>query len=152
MEALCLFSGGTKSTVALAWAVSVYPRVATLAFNYPSRPALERPAAREIAARYYVKHIEVDVSFMEIFSEVDNPREERGSSSAIRRLVFDAVALSIAKQIGAIARVAGYAEPDGSRLSIAGIELQLPLLGKSGSEILRMGQSLLAPLEFSARV
>jgi 7-cyano-7-deazaguanine synthase in queuosine biosynthesis len=174
-NALCLFSGGRNSTVALAWAVANYPRVATVSLNYPSRPALERVAAREIAARYLVRHIEIDASFLAIAKEVDESPHAGGSRSQIRVLVFHAIALSIAEQIEADVVVAGNAQSDGStfrnaegnyitqiydmanrmvevsgRHSAVNAVLQLPLINKPDWEITELGQSLSAPLEFSS--
>lgn len=66
MKALVLFSGGVDSTTCLAIAVDKYgaDEVLALSVSYGQKHSRELEAARAIAARYGVKHRELDLSVM----------------------------------------------------------------------------------------
>ena len=66
MKALVLFSGGVDSTTCLAIAVDKYgaEEVLALSVGYGQKHSKELEAARAIAARYGVKHRELDLSVM----------------------------------------------------------------------------------------
>ena len=66
MKALVLFSGGVDSTTCLAIAVDKYgaDEVLALSVGYGQKHSKELEAARAIAARYGVKHRELDLSVM----------------------------------------------------------------------------------------
>jgi 7-cyano-7-deazaguanine synthase len=178
MKAICLFSGGKDSTVALAWSVENYAEVMTLSFNYRKRPTCERVAAREISARLFVKHIEIDLPFIttvgEVEKDLNGPPVTEAPYLPMRDLVFHSIALSIAESAHADAIVAGHIKSDGNLYratthdyltriySVANsgtyayggspavhIELQLPLIEKTGTEVIQLGQALMAPLELS---
>ena len=66
MKALVLFSGGVDSTTCLAIAVDKYgaEEVLALSVGYGQKHSKELEAARAIAAKYGVKHRELDLSVM----------------------------------------------------------------------------------------
>ena len=71
MKALVLFSGGVDSTTCLGIAVNKYgaDEVLTLSLYYGQKHSRELEAARKIAARYSVKHKELDLAL--IFADSD---------------------------------------------------------------------------------
>ena len=71
MKALVLFSGGVDSTTCLGIAVNKYgaDQVLALSLYYGQKHSRELEAARDIAARYSVKHKELDLAL--IFSDSD---------------------------------------------------------------------------------
>lgn len=71
MKALVLFSGGVDSTTCLGIAVNKYgaDEVLALSLYYGQKHSRELEAARKIAARYGVKHKELDLAL--IFADSD---------------------------------------------------------------------------------
>ena len=71
MKALVLFSGGVDSTTCLGIAVNKYgaDQVLALSLYYGQKHSRELEAARKIAARYGVKHKELDLAL--IFADSD---------------------------------------------------------------------------------
>ena len=71
MKALVLFSGGVDSTTCLGIAVNKYgaEEVLALSLYYGQKHSRELEAARKIAARYGVKHKELDLAL--IFADSD---------------------------------------------------------------------------------
>ena len=71
MKALVLFSGGVDSTTCLGIAVNKYgaDEVLALSLYYGQKHSRELEAARKIAARYGVKHKELDLAL--IFTDSD---------------------------------------------------------------------------------
>ena len=71
MKALVLFSGGVDSTTCLGIAVNKYgaDEVLALSLYYGQKHSRELEAARKIAARYGVKHNELDLAL--IFADSD---------------------------------------------------------------------------------
>ena len=71
MKALVLFSGGVDSTTCLGIAVNKYGagQVLALSLYYGQKHSRELEAARKIAARYGVKHKELDLAL--IFADSD---------------------------------------------------------------------------------
>jgi 7-cyano-7-deazaguanine synthase len=178
MKAICLFSGGKDSTVALAWSVANYAEVIALSFNYPARPTSERVAAREVSARLLVRYIEVELPFIKIAAEIASglggPPQTEAAYSPMRNLVFHSIALSVAETLRAEVIVAGHIKSDGNAYRdatrdyleaiytvansgtypfggrpAARIELQLPLIDRTDAEVLILGETLSAPVEFS---
>jgi 7-cyano-7-deazaguanine synthase len=178
MRAICLFSGGKDSTVALVWAIGRYSEVIALSFDYPTRPTLERAASRDIANRLGVKHVEIDLPFLAVASEIARlgagPPQTEAAYSPMRNLIFHSIALAVAEQHRAGAVVAGHIHSDGTAYrdatseyleriySIANsgtypfggqpaahIYLSLPVIDEADAQIIALGRELGAPLELS---
>jgi 7-cyano-7-deazaguanine synthase len=131
LSALVLFSGGQDSTVCLAWALSRYPRVETVGFDYGQRHRVEldvRPRILEkIAAlnpewkgRLGEDHIiRLDalgeISQTALTREVEIEMGENGLPTSFvpgRNLVFLTFAGALAYRRGAQDIVAGMCETD----------------------------------------
>ena len=71
MKALVLFSGGVDSTTCLGIAVNKYgaDQVLALSLYYGQKHSRELEAARKIAARYGVKHKELDLALIFVDSD-----------------------------------------------------------------------------------
>lgn len=130
-SALVLFSGGQDSTTCLAWALSHYPRVETLGFDYGQRHAVElelRPALiasmrtlrPEWAARLGEDHL-LDLSLLGEISETALTRDTEiamqtnGLPNTFvpgRNLLFITVAAALAYRRGLQVLVGGMCETD----------------------------------------
>lgn len=129
--ALVLFSGGQDSTTCLAWALSRYPQVETLGFDYGQRHAIEltrRPAllsalralTPEWAARLGEDHL-LDLSLLGEISDTALTRkteilmQENGLPTTFvpgRNLLFMTVAAALAYRRGIRVLIGGMCETD----------------------------------------
>jgi 7-cyano-7-deazaguanine synthase len=130
-DALVLFSGGQDSTVALAWALTRFPRVETVGFEYGQRHGIEmtvRPHIREKLAaldpkwkaRLGVDHV-INIDALGAISETSLTRNVQiemntsGLPSTFvpgRNLIFFAFAGAVAYRRGLKHLVAGMCETD----------------------------------------
>jgi len=177
-KAICLFSGGKDSTVALSWAIEHYREVTAVAFNYRRRPRGERIAAREISTRFGIALDEIDLPFLQLAQDFrgspDEPFRTETAYAPMRNLVFHSVALCLAEMGGADAVVAGHIKSDELayrdatveyiegiyQLAASGtfgyggsppasVKVVLPLINLSDSDVIALGRRLLAPLEMT---
>jgi 7-cyano-7-deazaguanine synthase len=129
--ALVLFSGGQDSATCLAWALSRYPKVETIGFDYGQRHAIEltvRPTIlqrmRDLSpqwdARLGEDHV-VDLSLIgkisdtALTSEVEIRMQENGLPNTFvpgRNLLFMTVAATVAYRRGLDVLVGGMCETD----------------------------------------
>lgn len=129
--ALVLFSGGQDSTTCLAWALSRYPRVETLGFDYGQRHAVElelrpsllasvRTLKPEWAARLGEDHL-LDLSLLGEISDTALTRDteiamqQNGLPNTFvpgRNLLFITVAAALAYRRGLTVLVGGMCETD----------------------------------------
>jgi 7-cyano-7-deazaguanine synthase len=129
--ALVLFSGGQDSTVALAWALTRFPRVETIGFEYGQRHGVEmtvRPRIREKLAAFDPKWKErlgedhvVNIDALGQISETALTRNAQIEMAASglpttfvpgRNLIFFSFAGAIAYRRGIKHLVAGVCETD----------------------------------------
>jgi 7-cyano-7-deazaguanine synthase len=129
--ALVLFSGGQDSTVCLAWALSRFPRVETIGFDYGQRHAVEltvRPAVRDRLAALnsdwakrlgddHVVRLDALAAISETALTRDMQIEIAGNGLPTtfvpgRNLIFFAFAGALAYRRGAKHIVAGMCETD----------------------------------------
>ncbi|HZG20412.1 MAG TPA: 7-cyano-7-deazaguanine synthase QueC [Herbaspirillum sp.] len=130
-SALVLFSGGQDSTTCLAWALSRYPRVETIGFDYGQRHAIElevRPAllekmrafSPEWQARLGEDHM-IDLSLIGKISDtaltrdVEITMQDNGLPNTFvpgRNLLFMTVAATLAYRRGLNVLVGGMCETD----------------------------------------
>jgi 7-cyano-7-deazaguanine synthase len=130
-DALVLFSGGQDSTVALAWALTRFPRVETVGFEYGQRHGIEmtvRPHIREKLAALDPKwkarlgedHV-INIDALGAISETSLTRNVQiemntsGLPSTFvpgRNLIFFAFAGAVAYRRGLKHLVAGMCETD----------------------------------------
>jgi 7-cyano-7-deazaguanine synthase len=130
-DALVLFSGGQDSTVALAWALTRFPRVETVGFEYGQRHGIEmtvRPRIRERLAALDPKwkarlgedHV-INIDALGAISETSLTRNVQiemntsGLPSTFvpgRNLIFFAFAGAVAYRRGLKHLVAGMCETD----------------------------------------
>jgi 7-cyano-7-deazaguanine synthase len=129
--ALVLFSGGQDSTTCLAWALSRYPKVETIGFDYGQRHAIElsvRPALlaklRALSPEWNAKlgddHM-IDLSLIGKISDTALTRDVEISMQANglpntfvpgRNLLFMTVAATVAYRRGLDVLVGGMCETD----------------------------------------
>jgi 7-cyano-7-deazaguanine synthase len=129
--ALVLFSGGQDSTVALAWALTRFPRVETIGFDYGQRHSVEmtvRPRIRDKLAAFDPKwkarlgedHV-VDIGALGQISETALTRNAEIEMAANglptsfvpgRNLIFFSFAGAVAYRRGIRHLVAGMCETD----------------------------------------
>jgi 7-cyano-7-deazaguanine synthase len=129
--ALVLFSGGQDSTTCLAWAMSRYPRVETIGFDYGQRHAIElsmrppllqkmRALSADWQARLGEDHL-IDLSLLSHMSDtaltrdVEITMQENGLPNTFvpgRNLLFMTVAATLAYRRGLDVLVGGMCETD----------------------------------------
>jgi 7-cyano-7-deazaguanine synthase len=129
--ALVLFSGGQDSTTCLAWALSRYPRVETIAFDYRQRHAIElsvrptllqkmRALSPDWNHRLTEDHL-IDLSLLSHISDTALTRDteismqENGLPNTFvpgRNLLFMTVAATVAYRRGLDVLVGGMCETD----------------------------------------
>ena len=176
-SALCMFSGGKDSTVALAWTLNQFDRTTALSFNYAARPGGESRAAARILQHYSVQLIEVDLPFVTTVAEMkaeERPAQTAGAYAPMRNLVFHSVALCVAEARAYDAVVAGHVKSDSKayvdasqayltdlyRLAHRGryafreegpsvVRLEIPLIKLEDREVIALGKRLRAPLHLS---
>ena len=129
--ALVLFSGGQDSTACLAWALTRYPRVETVGFDYGQRHAVELEARQAVRARIVREFPDwaprlgddhmLDIRSFGALAEtaMTSEREieitEKGLPSTFvpgRNLVFLVYAAALADRRGLGALVGGMCETD----------------------------------------
>lgn len=115
-RALVLVSGGIDSTVALAWALRRFGRAASLAFDYPGRPAGERLAERRILDRMSVRE-----RYRVPLPLLAPPRGNGVPEGYLphRNLLFYANAFSLARSRGFTDLVGGHTREDGGHFEDA---------------------------------
>lgn len=65
-DALVLFSGGIDSTTALYWALSLYPKVTALSFDYGQRHQVEITLGRRLTKRLRLPHFVLKVDLGQV--------------------------------------------------------------------------------------
>jgi 7-cyano-7-deazaguanine synthase len=151
-KAVVLVSGGIDSAVVLAWARERY-EVTALSFEGAGRPRREARACAALARRARTPLIRVPTPFL-------RPRES-GYVPA-RNLVFHAIALSVAEDLGAEAVVAGHNLSDAAHWEDArpsyfrqieklgrGIRILLPFARYTDADVIALGVRLGVPLELT---
>lgn len=68
--AVVLLSGGIDSATALYWALKQSYTVLAVTYNHRSRPSREREAARIIAHRAGVSHLEIELPFLQTAADI----------------------------------------------------------------------------------
>ena len=152
-KAVALVSGGIDSAVALAWASERFKVTAAVSCEVAGRPRGEAKACAAIAKRSGVRLLRVKAPFLK-------PRSS-GYAPA-RNLVFHAVALSIAEDLGAEAVVAGHNLSDASYFEDArpsyfrrleslgnGVRILLPFARYTDADVIALGARMGVPLELT---
>jgi 7-cyano-7-deazaguanine synthase len=151
-KAVVLVSGGIDSAVALSWAKERY-QVTALSCEGAGRPRREAKACAQLAKRAKVRLLRVPTPFL---------RPRASGYVPARNLVFHAIALSVAEDLGAEAVVAGHNLSDAAHFEDArtsyfrrveslgrGIRIVLPFARYTDADVIALGARLGVPLELT---
>jgi 7-cyano-7-deazaguanine synthase len=151
-KAVVLVSGGIDSAVALAWAKERFD-VTALSYEVAGRPRPEARACALLAKRAKTRLLRVPTPFL---------RPRPSGYVPARNLVFHAIALSIAEDLGAEAVIAGHNLSDAAAFDDArpsylrrveslgrGIRILLPFARYTDAEVIALGRRLGVPLELT---
>ncbi len=177
--ALVLFSGGIDSAVALWWARERGHRVIALTFDYYRRPPGEVRAMKALLEASGLEDpISVPLPFLREMDDLrgpalTNPDLQNAPDAYLpaRNLVFYAMAAHYAEPIGARWIVGGHNGADGETFPDATrpffdhvnaalgmglltyetspVEVVLPLLGRTKTDVVRLGMELGVPLDLT---
>jgi 7-cyano-7-deazaguanine synthase len=148
-KAVVLVSGGIDSAVALAWAKERF-QVTALSCEVAGRPRREVRACAAVTRKAQAPLIRVRTPFL---------RPRSSGYVPARNLVFHAIALSIAEELGAEAVVAGHNLSDAASFDDAtpsyfrrieslgrGIRILLPFARYTDADVIALGARLGVPL------
>lgn len=178
-KAIVLFSGGIDSTTALFWALDQGFDVIALSCNYQGRAQQELQATRRIAHSTKAQYIEVSLPFLQsatnlmrhdsdVFKDIKVPE----GYIPTRNLIYYALAAYYSEIYGAEYIIAGHLETDSigfpdatpaffqavesiinmmqlDRVTKLPIQILLPFLTKTKSEVIQLAVQLKAPLELA---
>lgn len=123
-KAVVVFSGGQDSTTCLGWALNRFELVECITFNYGQKHSIELTQAAAICAKLEIKHIVVDISFLNTLVDSAltsdgnvneaHPRLKHLPASFVpnRNALFLTLAHAYAQKIGANTVVTGVCETD----------------------------------------
>ncbi len=151
-RAVVLLSGGIDSAVALGWACGRY-RVMALAFDGAGRPRGEARACAAVARRAGVPLLRIPAPFL---------RPRAGGYVPGRNLIYHAIAIAVARDLGARAVVAGHNRTDAGIFRDArpeyfrrlrrlgdGVRIVLPLSRLTDAQVIGLGVRRGVPLELT---
>jgi 7-cyano-7-deazaguanine synthase len=174
--AVVLLSGGKDSAVALWWAKARHESVHALSISHPERPRMERAAAGRLADLAECDLIELDLPFLHSARMLIPGREDDVGTAGVyvpmRNLLIFSVAGYCAESAHADSIVAGQLASDGRAYSdateeffqemaeifrtslsrsfltkVGELSIELPLIGLSDAEAMRLGRELDVPFE-----
>ena len=123
-EAVVVFSGGQDSTTCLLMALKKYKKVYAVSFDYGQKHKLELDCAKEIAEKFGVEHVILDMSLLNQLApnsltrsdiDVDEDAPETGTPNTFvdgRNMVFLTFAAIYAKQKGVSDIITGVSQSD----------------------------------------
>ena len=178
-KAIVLFSGGIDSTTALFWALGQGFDVIALSFSYQGRAQQELQATRRIAHSTKAQYIEVSLPFLQSAtnlmrhdSDVFKDKKVPEGYIPTRNLIYYALAAYYSEIYGAECIIAGHLETDSigfpdatpaffqavesiinlmqlDRVTKLPIQILLPFLAKTKSEVIQLAVQLKVPLELT---